>query len=79
MTKRRVTDAERIAFIIGFDLAEMSEYRYQSTRYPIAVYAIGEKYYCVPRGRKVPQVGGPWRLLGKSYDHDVMVCDMLTS
>lgn len=47
--KRRITAAEVIATHIGYDLAEMSEYRYQPTRYPNpAVYAIGDTYYCAP-------------------------------
>jgi hypothetical protein len=77
MSQRRVSDAERIAFLIGFDLAEMSEYRYQSTRYRVAVYAIGERYFCVPRGRKLPDVGGAWRVHGEAYGQTVMVCDMI--
>lgn len=52
--KRRITAAEVVATHVGWDMAEMSEVRYQPTRYRIAVYTIGEDYYCAPSAGKPP-------------------------
>lgn len=68
----RITAAERIAEVIGYDLAEMADYRYQSTRHRSAVYTIGDFYYCSPaKALKVkddltnlPHVGVVWRECG---------------
>jgi len=73
---KRHTAAERIAFLIGYDLAEMSDYRYQSTRYTVAVYAIGDSYYCAPGpGKKLPDVGYNWEVVGESYGSTVYRAD----
>lgn len=65
---RRVSAAEKIAYILGTDFAEMAEYRYQPTRYAIAVYAIGESYYCATsRAGKLPDVGLTWKAIGEAY------------
>lgn len=46
--ERRITAAEVIATRIGYDLAEMSDYRYQPSRYANpAIYAVDDAYYCV--------------------------------
>ena len=48
MTKRR-TAAEIIGFHFGWDIRDVSETRYQSTRYTApAVYVIGDDYYAAP-------------------------------
>ena len=60
------TDAERIAFMMGWDIAEVRECRYQSSRYKLAVYTIGDAYYCVPRGRAKP-AGFDWQPWKESY------------
>ena len=53
MGKRR-TAAEIIATHIGYDMAEMSEYRYQPACYASpAIYAIGDTYYCAPTNGKL--------------------------
>ena len=36
-----------IAKTFGIDSAEIESYRYQSTRTPFPVYAIGNRYFCV--------------------------------
>lgn len=47
-TKRR-SAAELIAFHIGYDFAEMAEYRYQSTRWSSpSIYASPSGYYAAP-------------------------------
>ena len=73
-TNRRVTAAERIAFLTSTDFAEMKECRYQSTRYASpAVYVLGNDYYCSPTNymRKFPDVGYRWELIGTAYGHGV--------
>jgi hypothetical protein len=45
----RRTAAEVIAFHIGWDFAEMSDCRYQSTRWTSpAIYTCGNAYYAAP-------------------------------
>lgn len=59
MNKRRMSARERVANHLGFDIAEMNNYRYQSTRTAFPVYAVGDAYYCaLPVGKK-PGTG--WR------------------
>jgi hypothetical protein len=61
---RRITAAEVIATHISYDLAEMSEYRYQPTRYSSpAIYAVGDQYYSAPMNDKL-HAGFKWRLDG---------------
>lgn len=70
VTKRR-SAAEIIATHLCYDFAEMSEYRYQSTRYTVAVYAIGEFYYCAPSSGKKPPQDRKWEVVGTYYDRPV--------
>ena len=59
---RRITAAEVIATYISYDLAEMSEYRYQSTRYfSPAIYAVGDTYYSAPTNGRLHK-GWTWTL-----------------
>lgn len=54
MKKRKITAAEVIATYVSYDCAEMSDYRYQPTRYSNpAIYAIGNTYYCAPTNGKL--------------------------
>ena len=70
MTKRR-TAAEIIATHIGYDMAEMSEYRYQPTRYSSpAIYAIGDTYYCAPSNGKLHK-GWDWTLAATVLGREV--------
>lgn len=44
---------EIIATHLGWDMADMEEYRYQSTQLQDAAYTSGDDYYtCPPKGRK---------------------------
>jgi|SRR6185312_7541087 len=71
-TARRVTAAERIAFLRGYDLAEMSECRYQPTRFTSpSVYVLGSDYYCAPNGKRLPKVGYRWAQIGEAYGQPV--------
>lgn len=70
MTKRR-TAAEIIATYINYDMAEMSEYRYQPARYfSPAIYAIGETYYCAPTNGKLHN-GWNWTFAAMVLDRKV--------
>jgi len=51
-----------IAATLGDDVADVQEYRYQSTKTTRAIYAIGDFYYAT--GKKAPKdaVGEPWEM-----------------
>lgn len=68
---RRITAAEVIATHIGYDLAEMSEYRYQPTRYANpAIYAVGDTYYSAPINGKLHN-GWYWTFAAMVLDRKV--------
>ena len=72
MKSRRITAAERIAFLIGWDYAEMAECRYQPTRYRIAIYTVGDSYMACPRSKnELPRDGFDWKPIGESYGRTV--------
>ena len=45
MNAPRISARAALAATIGLDLAELSDYRYQSTRTPFAIYTFGEWYF----------------------------------
>ena len=53
---------EIIAATFSTDAASIAEARYQPTRTRVAVYAIGEQYFCCPPRNSAPQAGYKWRL-----------------
>ena len=57
---RRITAREAIATHLGYDYAEMEDYRYQPTRTTVPVYAVREAYYCAPTSRQAPPIGWRW-------------------
>ena len=65
MKTRRISTKEVIATAVNYDMAEIEEYRYQSTRTTLPVYAIGDHYYCAPRiaGARPPR-GWKWSEFG---------------
>lgn len=70
-TKRR-TAAELIGFHLGWDMRDVSEGRYQSTRYAApAIYVCGDDYYCAPSGSQVPPKGWNWEPVGTYYARTV--------
>ncbi len=76
MTKRR-TAAEIIATHLGYDLAEMSDYRYQPTSYHSpALYTIGDYYFCAPRKGQRCSKTWNWHLVGRYYERDVFRAHM---
>lgn len=73
MTKRR-TAAEIIAFHFCSDIREISDCRYQSTRYPSpAIYAVGNDYYAAPADNRAPKadVGQAWQVIGEHYGRKI--------
>jgi len=72
VTKR--TDAERIGFMLGWDIADVRETRYQPSKYKIPVYTIGNDYMCVPRGRKLPE-GFNWKPWKESYNEMIYISE----
>jgi len=72
MTKaKRHTAPEVIASVLGWDMRDVSDGRYQSTRFNSpGVYVCGDDYYCAPSGSQKPprgddgwkwQEAGEWR------------------
>ena len=73
MTKRR-TAAEIIGFHFGWDIRDVSETRYQSTRYTApAVYVIGDDYYAAPADNRPPkyELGQAWTLFAEHYGREI--------
>lgn len=76
MKAPRRTAAERIAFLISWDLAEMSEVRYQPSKYRIAIYTIGSSYMACPRSEsELPKEGFNWKPFGESYGRMVFISE----
>jgi hypothetical protein len=61
MTPRRLNRAAVVAEYIGADLRDVSDYRYQPSRFvKVPIWAIGSTYLCVARPGDVPPAGYPW-------------------
>ncbi len=73
MTKRR-TAPEIIAFHFCVDMRDVSEGRYQPTRFVSpGVYVVGADYYCAPTtGQKLPATFA-WEKVGEHYGRPVMM------
>ena len=79
MTTRR-TAPEIIGFHFGWDMREVSETRYQSTRFVSpAVYVIGDDYYCAPSDNKPPAyvVGKAWVGFAEHYGRKIFCSEMV--
>lgn len=50
-----------LAESLGFDRRELAEYRYQSTRYTPAVYAVGDEYFTQSAKEPVHVEGISWQ------------------
>lgn len=64
MATKRVTAAEAIAEHLGWDINEMKDCRYQPTHYPVAIYTVGNDYYCAPAIGKEPPKDFRWAHVG---------------
>ena len=81
MSKRR-TGAEIIAFHFGWDMSEVSETRYQSTRFSSpAVYVISDDYYTAPSDNKPPKyvVGKAWVEIAEWYGRKIFCSECIKS
>ena len=76
-TKRR-TAAEIIAFHLGWDMAEVSDCRYQSTVYTApAIYTLDNDYYAAPSDNRPPKkMEGKWQEIGEHYGRKVFFLPM---
>lgn len=71
---------EIIGFHLGWDLGEVSDGRYQSTRYSSpGVYVCGESYFCCPSGNQKPPEGWDWKKVGAYYGREVFRADPETA
>ena len=64
------TAPEIIAFHIGWDMAEVSESRYQRHTAP-GVYVCGSDYFCAPTKSQKPPKGFDWQKVGEHYGRPV--------
>lgn len=72
---RAKSAAEVIAFVLGCDIAEVRDYRYQPTKYAkIHVYTIGDWYYCATLWDQEPPDGWDWQLINESPYHGRKIC-----
>jgi hypothetical protein len=55
----------------GWDIADVSECRYQPSRYKIAVYAMFDGYVCCPRMGASPPAGFQWVADGEAYGRTI--------
>ena len=71
MTRR--TAPEIIAFHFGADIREVSDSRYQPTRYASpGLYVIGDDYYCSPTASQKPPPDYTWKKVGEYYGREVL-------
>lgn len=74
MTKtRRRSAAEIIGFHFGADMRDVSEGRYQPTRYANpAIYTVGDDFCAAPSDNKPPRnFPGDWKEIGEHYGRKV--------
>ena len=58
---KRRTAPEIIGMHLGWDMRDVSEGRYQPTRFNSpGVYVCGNDYYCAPSGNQSPPAGDDW-------------------
>ena len=72
--------AEVIAETLGWDVKEMSDYRYQRYTSP-AVYSIGERYFAAHPTKPKHEVGQDWRehtdqFGARNTNQIIWVCNM---
>ena len=71
---KRRTAPEIIGAHFGWDMADVSDCRYQPTRFTSpGVYAIGEDMVCAPSGAQKPPKAWTWREIGQHYGRKVFL------
>lgn len=79
MTTKKRSAAELIATHLGWDMAEMSDYRYQSTRWAApAIYATESGYYAAPTPANIGRLrkgyaGLNWVIDGECYGRPIYI------
>lgn len=79
MTIKKRSAAELIATHVGWDMAEMSDYRYQSTRWASpAIYALSSGYYAAPTPANISKLrkgyaGLNWSPDGECYGRPIYI------
>lgn len=58
--KKRMSTQAIIGSTFGWDVGEVSEYRYKATRTSRAIYSIGDAYFAVGTTPPADDVGEPW-------------------
>lgn len=70
--EKRRTAPEIIGFHLGWDMRDVSEGRYQPSRYcNPAVYVASEDYFCAPTGKQKLPAGFAWERVGEYYGRRV--------
>lgn len=69
----RRTAANIIGFHFGWNITDVSETRYQSTRYTSpSIYVLGDSYYAAPANNLPPKnMKGAWEEIGEHYGRKV--------
>lgn len=77
MSKRR-TAPEIIGFHFGCDMRDVSEGRYQPTRYTNpGIYVLGSDYYAAPSNNQPPKnMPGDWKEIGEHYGRKVFCLEV---
>jgi hypothetical protein len=57
---KRTSTANILASTFGWDIGEVSHYRYQSTRTRQAIYSVGKQYFAVGQQKPKDNVAGEW-------------------
>lgn len=70
---KRRSAAEIIGFHLGWDMREVSECRYQPTRFANpAIYSVGDRYFAAPSNNVMPKADvGEWNYLAEHYGRKI--------
>ncbi len=81
---KRMSHRLIVASTVGYDAAEIGEYRYQPTRTKDPIYSIGDRYFSVTSGKPPrDEVGDEWRkhddqFYAEKAGRVIWVCDLKT-
>lgn len=68
----KITAPNVIGTHLGWDIHDVSDGRYQPSRYASpSVYVCGDDYYCAPSGSQKPPKDFPWKIVGTYYNRPV--------
>ena len=71
---KRRTAPEIIGTHLCWDMRDVSEGRYQPTRYHSpGVYVCGDDYFCAPTAAQKPPVDWQWDAVGEYYGRTVFI------